>query len=136
MHHLGLLITIILLISVCPVSAEATPRILILPFTIYAEQDLSYLQKGIEVMLATRMTYEGKAQVVNTAGAQAPLKDIPAIIDKETALALAAEWNTRYVLSGSITVFGESISIAANFFDADQGSCLSASTSLGKTMVT
>jgi TolB-like protein len=132
MHHLVLVITIIFLFSVCPVSAAATPRILILPFTIYAEQDLGFLQKGIEMMLATRMTYEGKAEVVNTAGAQASLKDIPATIDKEKALALAAEWNTRYVVSGSITVFGESISIAANFFDAAQNEVLVSFNKFGK----
>jgi len=135
-HFLMIIIPTILTIAIpCwygLARAASSPRILILPFTIYAEKDLSFLQKGIDAMLATRMMYGGKTDVVNTAAAQPILKNIPAIINKEKALALASELKTRYVLFGSVTVFGESISIAAGFYDADEDKMLVGFNKLGQ----
>lgn len=116
---------IILLIAAMPVLTGASQgtspsRILILPFEIMAEKDLSFLQKGIQSMLSTRLFQEDRAIPMEPAIARQAMQEISGSIDLKAALALGVKYQADYVLYGSLTVFGESISTDARFVDVHQ----------------
>jgi TolB-like protein len=100
-------------------AADPTPpkKIAVLPFQINAAQDLGYLREGILDMLASRLAWEGKVQVIEKqlvkeamAGRQGPLNEAGA---RQVGKALGAD----YVLFGSLTVFGDSVSMDAQMVD-------------------
>lgn len=76
-------------------------RILVVPFKVNAAQDLGFLQRGISDMLVSRLL--AKDKVIAIAVGQ-PGDDITA---------LAAQTQADYVVSGSLTVFGDSVSTDA-----------------------
>ena len=95
----------------------AAKKVAVLPFQINAAQDLSYLREGILDMLASRLAWEGKVQVIEKqlvkeamAGRQGPLNEAAA---RQVGKALGAD----YVLFGSLTVFGDSVSMDAQMVD-------------------
>ena len=100
--------------------ATGPSRILILPFEIMAEKDLSFLQKGIGNMLSTRLFQEGKVLPLEPAVARRAYQEVSGPLDRETAVALGAKYHADYVLYGSLTVFGDSISTDARFVDVHQ----------------
>jgi len=97
--------------------AENPYRVLILPFTIHSEKDLSFLQKGIEDMLSTRLAVEGKVITIDKTETGQALKKLTGPIDKQAAFMLGDQFSADYVAFGSLTVFGDSISTDARFID-------------------
>ena len=105
----------------CGIARAAGPsRILILPFEINAEKDLSFLQKGIVSMLSTRLFQEDQVFPMEPATARQALEAISGPLDQATAVALGAKYQANYVIYGSLTVFGDSISTDARFVDVHQ----------------
>jgi TolB-like protein len=116
---LGATILVALLAVRASFAAEPTTpkKVAVLPFQINAAQDLSYLREGILDMLASRLAWEGKVQVIEKnlvkeamAGRQGPLNEAAA---RQVGKALGAD----YVLFGSLTVFGDSVSMDAQMVD-------------------
>ncbi|QTA79930.1 Uncharacterized protein dnl_22120 [Desulfonema limicola] len=109
----------VFLISIIFVNAAASAQsssVLIVPFKIHAEKELLFLKKGIQDMLKSRLSREGEIMPLN--------KDIPGQyletadnMDEKNAALLGAELNADYVVYGSLTVFGKSISTDAVFFN-------------------
>jgi len=95
-------------------------RILILPLHIYSEKDLSFLKNGIEDMLSTRLAQEGKVVPLSKEAARQAVKDIPGPINEQTAVSLGERSTADYVIFGSLTVFGDSISTDAQCVDVRQ----------------
>jgi hypothetical protein len=94
-------------------SADKISKILILPFNIHSEKDLTFLQKGIGDMLSTRLAFENKVMIIGKEEAGI----IPGKTDEKTALAAGEKAGADYVILGSLTVFGDSISTDAKFYD-------------------
>ncbi len=111
------LFIIILLIFCKPASADKPDRVLVLPFNIHSEEDLSFLQKGIENMLSSRLSMEGEVVLISREETGQAIKGMPEPISEETALSLGAKLQADYILLGSLTVFGESISTDARFIE-------------------
>ena len=107
-------------VAIGGVSAAEPARVLVLPFTIHADKDLAYLKKGVADMLASRLALKDKVVVVDSADSSLKTEQIPETIDAAAALALGAKSASDYVLFGSLTVFGNSISTDASFFDIHQ----------------
>ena len=99
-----------------PLRAEGV-RVLVVPFAIHAEQDLTFLQKGITAMLSTRLTDAGKVAIVDQSEALEALADLPRPLDRESAAEAGRRVGAQYVAFGSLTVFGGSISTDARFTD-------------------
>ncbi len=97
--------------------AEAPKRVLILPMTVHAEKDLSFLQRGIQDMLATRLAQEGEITVIGKEETAQVLQRAQQAIDEKFALRAAASLKADYVIFGSLTVLGDNISTDARFFD-------------------
>ena len=126
------IIILLVLVSIGSVSAAEPARVLILPFNIHADKDLAYLKKGVADMLASRLALKDKVVVVDSADSSLETEEIPATIDAAAALALGAKSASDYVLFGSLTVFGNSISTDASFFDMHQKQPLLTFSEVGK----
>ena len=101
-------------------SADKISKVLILPFNIHSEKDLSFLQKGIGEMLSTRLAFDNKVMIIGKEDAGI----VPGKTDEKIALAAGEKTGADYVLFGSLTVFGESISTDAKFYDVQKKSQL------------
>ncbi len=96
-----------------PGTGDAGPvRVVILPFAINTPANLSYLQSGIRDMLTSRLSLQGKVQVVDKLETDKAARGEKEISQGE-AVRIGAGLKADYVLYGSITSTGQSVSIDA-----------------------
>ena len=109
----------ILLMStgVLPSALQAEETVAVLPFTMNAEKDLGYLQEGIMSMLTSRLTWEDKVRVIGRADSRRAFEKAGGRIDERSARTIGSELGVNHVLFGSLTVFGESVSLDASMVD-------------------
>jgi hypothetical protein len=95
-----------------PLSASAADlkQVLILPFTINAEKDLTYLNRGMVSMLSSRLFHQGRLTTITGEKSAATL---------EAAIKLGADSGADYVTYGSITIFGKSVSTDLKLVDVE-----------------
>ncbi len=109
---------IFILLNFCQaVSAGKAARVLILPFTLHSEKDLSFLKDGIGDMLSTRLTREGEVLPMNREETRQTLAELTEPVTEQSAAAAAQKAGADYVIFGSLTVLGNSVSTDACFFD-------------------
>lgn len=92
-------------------------RVAILPFKMNAERDLSFLREGILDMLTTRLSWGNKVVVIQRESTGRVLEKIAGPIDEKVAREIGTTLGADYVLFGSLTVFGESVSIDGKMID-------------------
>jgi len=88
-------------------SAETMSGILIVPFSIHAENNPSFLKPAITDMLYTRLSAENRTVFVD----KTPGRTDP--VSFEDAVSMGQQQNVDYVLFGSITMLGAMISTDA-----------------------
>ena len=98
------------------VAAEVN-RVAIVPFKVNAEKDLSFLRDGIVDMLTSRLSVENKVVVLCREEITKVLKTVSLPINESKAREIGSQLGVNYVLFGSLTVFGESVSIDAKMVD-------------------
>jgi TolB-like protein len=133
---IGVLFPIIICLSFVLISngsAAEPAKVLILPFTIHSDKDLSFLQKGVEDMLATRLALKDQVVVIEGSALVLEPEKIPEEIDADAAVKLAEDSQADYVLFGSLTVLGDTISTDAKFFDVNQKQPVLTFSELGDT---
>ena len=111
-----LIVTTLLLFCALPALA-APARVAILPFDVHAEKDLTFLQEGILDMLGSRLAWRDKVEVINKNTTKAALASVDGFEGESRALLVGGKLQADYVLFGSLTVFGESVSIDAKMVD-------------------
>lgn len=94
-------------------SRNGPVRVAILPFTMHTPPKLNYLQDGIRDMLASRLAWQGKVQVVGRTVVDQALRGKPSDISQAEATRVGKSVRADYVLYGSITALGQAISIDA-----------------------
>lgn len=95
-------------------AVEGPPKkVLVLPFAMHSSENLDYLQEGIMDMLASRLTWPGKVVVMEKEIARETAEKYPGPMNENRAEAIGERLKVDYVLYGSITIFGESVSIDA-----------------------
>jgi len=82
-----------------------------------ADRDLSFLQSGIMDMLSSRLAWKGKVQIIEKGLVKKEVDAVPGPMDKEKALKIGRALAADYVILGSLTVFGDSVSIDAKILD-------------------
>jgi TolB-like protein len=95
----------------------AVKKVAILPFQINAAQDLAYLREGILDMLASRLAWEGKVEVIEKQLVKEALAGRPTPLTEDVARQVGKALGADYVLFGSLTVFGDSVSMDARMVD-------------------
>ncbi|GLI34074.1 FG-GAP-like repeat-containing protein [Desulforhabdus amnigena] len=93
--------------------SQSPVKVAILPFSMHAPSDLAYLQDGIRDMLASRLAWQGKVQVVDRAATTQALHGSKADLSLGEAVKIGSSLKADYVLFGSITAVGQSVSIDA-----------------------
>ena len=109
----------LLLFSGCVAPCMAAPsggtgpvKVVILPFTINTPANLNYLQSGVRDMLSSRLSWQGKVHVVDKSETDKAAKGAKEISQGE-AMRIGGRLKADYVLYGSITSTGQSVSIDA-----------------------
>ncbi|MCE5333464.1 MAG: hypothetical protein LLG06_02635 [Desulfobacteraceae bacterium] len=95
-----------------PAGKDEPVKIAILPFTMHTPQNLNYLQSGIRDMLASRLAWQGKVQIIGKTETEQAARGTKEIGQNE-AVRLGGSLKADYVLFGSITGLGQTISIDA-----------------------
>lgn len=91
-------------------------RVLILPFGIYSQPEYSYLKEAVPEMLVSRLFFPSKIEVIEMDKVIERLKNYEKI-NRKLAENLGNEFKVDYVIWGSITVLGETVSIDAQIID-------------------
>jgi TolB-like protein len=97
--------------------ADGPKRLAVVPFKINAEKDLSFLRDGIVDMLTSRLSLEDKVQVIGREQTERAFESVSGTLNDSRARSIGAKLGVDYVLFGSLTVFGESVSIDAKMVD-------------------
>lgn len=92
----------------------------ILPFTINAAENLAFLREGIVDMLSCRLSLKDKVDVVEKELVKKKVAEFKGGLDKETSLKIGSALNADYVIMGSLTVVGNSVSLDAKILDVAQ----------------
>jgi TolB-like protein len=114
------LITLILSVFAfgVPLSSFAKAlQVAIVPFNVNAEKDLSFLKDGIVDMLSSRLFWEDKVSIINRQATEKASAAVGGPLNEITARKLGTGLGADYVLFGSLTVFGNSVSIDAKMVD-------------------
>jgi TolB-like protein len=116
---LRITILIFLLLSLgVTVLAKEKSTVSVLPFSVYSAENIDYVQQGIWDMLASRISVSDKIEVTSKDVVLAGLKEMP---KKDLTLAdvygLGKKMNVDFVVWGSITKIGNSVSIDAKLVD-------------------
>lgn len=93
--------------------AEESVRVAIVPFTVHAPSELQYVRDGIFDILASRIAWDRRVVVLDkqtTSTASEKKKDL---MDEGAARRLGLELQADYVLTGSLTVLGNTSSLDA-----------------------
>ncbi|MBW2062934.1 MAG: VCBS repeat-containing protein, partial [Deltaproteobacteria bacterium] len=114
-------VSIIILLVACTalaspeagLTADRPLKILVLPFKINAAQDLTYIQEGILDMIGSRLTWEGRIVILERIVARQAFEQVQGRINEQIARELGLKTGANYVLYGSLTVVGQSISLDA-----------------------
>ncbi len=111
--------TFVLAQGMCAVPA----KVAVIPFAMNSPQDLGFLQKGMFSMLSTRLADPGKVEVLDRETVERSLADarkktgIKGDLTESRAKTLGSAMGVDYVLYGSLTNFGQSISLDARMVD-------------------
>lgn len=121
----SLIVMVLASVAATICSAETPKKIVILPLSINADQDLSFLKRGMQNMLASRLTVPTRLvpveqQSVEDALFAGPYTQEP--LPPSQAIELARSLGADYVVIGSLTVFGDTISTDAQVFEVAGGS--------------
>ncbi len=96
--------------------SQELKRVLVLPFEVYSQQELSYLKKAIPEMLASRLFSPEKILVIEPEKVEPYLKKYSQL-DKKVVQEIAKELEANYVIWGSVSVIGEVVSIDAQIIE-------------------
>ena len=101
-----------------PVTAAAqSVKVAVMPFQIYAEKDYTSLQKGIVEMLTARLAAPNQVTVIDPLATAHAAEQTRGLTGDSLAMAVGAELKADFILHGSMTIFGESISIDARMLN-------------------
>lgn len=108
---IGLLFLVLSLIPCPTVVAEVTSRIVVLPFDIRSDKDLSYLKTQIPAIISGQLEKDGGV-IVDTSSIA-----LPETFDTTQARAIGTTANADHVVWGSLTRTGKRISLDVKLLD-------------------
>ncbi|HOW57391.1 MAG TPA: outer membrane protein assembly factor BamA, partial [Smithellaceae bacterium] len=123
-------LTLLLCLSclIIPAQAQEIKKICVLPFSVYGKDDTSSLKKNLYQSLSNELKKQKSVQII-------PADEYltrEAKIDESQALAIGKTLAADYVVTGSMTQFGETVSIDARIIDVATGNISPAFSRSGK----
>jgi TolB-like protein len=107
----------VLLVALSTSVFAAAKTVAIVPFKVNAEKDMSFLRDGVYDMLSTRLARDGEVEVLNRQTVEKALPPTPAPLTEASGRELGRKLAADYVLFGSLTVLGNSISLDSKMVD-------------------
>ncbi len=112
----------VLFIFPCGAAEIPAAKVAIMPFTIHASSDLSYLSDATADMLGSRIAAKAGVTVIDTATVKAAAKAVKGPVTVKVAENIGKALGVDCAIFGSITVLGESVSIDAKAIEISGGS--------------
>jgi TolB-like protein len=116
-----IVVALFILGIVTPAVNAASKTVAVLPFAMNSPQDLTFLQNGLFSMLSSRLSDPGKVDILDRAAVDKALAeasaDVSGTLTQAQARAIGEGLNADYVLFGSLTHFGDSVSLDAAMVD-------------------
>jgi TolB-like protein len=107
----------VLLLALSTSVFAAAKTVAIVPFKVNAEKDMSFLRDGVYDMLSTRLTKEGEVEVLNRQTVEKALPATAGSLTEAAGRELGRKLAADFVLFGSLTVLGNSISMDSKMVD-------------------
>lgn len=117
-----LFITFVLILTLCEpgyTQAEELKRIALLPFDIYSDTDVSHLRESIYRALSEELTKTKVFTVVEKSKVSQTVKG--RIIDERNDIQLGKELEAHYLVRGSLSKIGDTLSVDATIINIMQG---------------
>ena len=108
---------------ITPCISKEIQKVAVLPFVMNTKDDLTFLQKGIFDMFSSRISYEDEIIVLTRENLENLLKksdpsfSVSQSVNEAKAKELGTFLKVDYVLFGSLTLFGNSMSLDVNMID-------------------
>lgn len=108
---------------ITPCISKEVRKVAVLPFAMNTKDDLTFLQKGIFDMFSSRISYEDEIIVLTRENLENLLKksdpsfSVSQSVNEAKAKELGAFLKVDYILFGSLTLFGNSMSLDVNMID-------------------
>jgi TolB-like protein len=98
-------------------SYASVQRLAVIPFQVNAEKDLTYLKRGIVDMLSSRLAHEETLIVISREETAKVLESVSSPMNINKARQVAAKLGADYIIFGSLTLFGQNVSLDAQLTD-------------------
>ncbi len=118
-HSIFLITTLFILVflQITTSLAEGPKKVAILPFNMNADRDLTFLQEGIMDMLSSRLAFKDEVVIIEKGSVKKMVKKLGPAVNKEKSLEMGRALGADYIILGSLTVFGDSVSMDAAILD-------------------
>lgn len=117
-YSLSLFFSAIILLTATTLWAKDKYTVTILPFSVHSAENIDYVKQGIEVMIASRISASDKISLTDKNAVLAQMKKSGIKeISAEDVQTLGKSLNSDYVVWGSITKIGNSVSIDSKLVD-------------------
>ena len=116
-------LSLFIIVTITPGLCSQPKKVAVIPFLVNSPQDLGFLQDGLFNMLFSRLSDPGKVEVVDRETIDSLMAKAEATIGSKGSLneskarIIGANIGVDYVLFGSLTHFGESVSLDASMVD-------------------
>lgn len=111
----GIIILILVMLFPGTAAAKDAPRLMVLPFAVYSQEDLQYLKKSVPRLLERRLESE-RIQIV-----QKEFTEVPDVVTEEWARKAMEASSADYGVYGSISKIGNRVSVDAVLISKDPG---------------
>ena len=91
----------------------------VLPFEMHAPSSMAYMQDGLRDMLASRLAANGGAIIIEHGKVDSLLQEPGKPLRQQEAVALARQLGVDYIVTGSLTSLGGSMSLDAKVVSSD-----------------
>ena len=96
-------------------------KVAILPFLIHSQENLDYLRDGMYDVLASRLTADGRIEIIERNTVERTLyEERPMRLDEEVAKRIGMRVSADYVVLGSVTKIGDFISLDARLISISE----------------
>ncbi len=117
MKSIRILIALLVALTLAGQAHAAAKQIAIVPFKINADKDVGFLRDGIYDMLSSRLYKEGEVEVIGRPQVEKTIASVAGGFTEAKARDIGKLMGADYLLYGSLTVLGNSISVDSKMVD-------------------
>ena len=116
-------LSLFIIVTITPGLCAQPKKVAVIPFLVNSPQDLGFLQDGLFNMLFSRLSDPGKVEVMDRETIDKVMIKAKAtlgskgLLNESNARIIGANMGVDYILFGSLTHFGESVSLDASMVD-------------------